>query len=264
MQDSTHNTGQKGENKSERILETELETNVPKTASNDDEQVILVEIEEDNESETISELTGVSAIQNNESIIELEHIDFSNDMSLYEAIDTRVATRNFVDREVDFEIVTKILWAAHGMTYSGGEKTINGLDAITSATEVPRYAISPASSERYINVYYIAEDGAYEYVPEDHTLVKRTDKNLLNEGSTAGNNRQIRILFTIDKDSYSNDDIWAYLTIGSCMQNVNLVANAEGLHVFSEGWFSHDGLAEGLDLKDNEEQAMLLSLGHIE
>lgn len=260
VQESTHNSERIVENTSE----AEPKTNETMTTRLGDEQVVSTEIEEAFESEITTEVTDVSVTPSNEGVIELEHIDFSNDMSLYEAIDTRVATRNFVDREVDFEIITKLLWAAHGMTYTGGDQTINGLDAVTSATEVPRYVISPAWYNRYINIYYISNDGAYEYIPEDHTLVLRTEENLLDEGTTTGNNRQFRILFTLDSGEYNYDKIWGYLTVGSCIQNVNLVANVENIHVLSEGMFNKDGLKRALGLKDSEEQVILLSFGYIE
>jgi len=129
------------------------------------------------------------------------------DMIYEEAIARRMSVRQFSDDKVSLENISTILWGVYGNF--NGTRSIETFDG-----------------RHVIKVYVLLEDGAYEYLPINHTLalVRPGDHRKIGQYDTAA----FKLGFVWDKSVCNNQSI-AAAEIGMIGQNVYLMANALGL-----------------------------------
>jgi len=138
----------------------------------------------------------------------------------------------------DVELST-ILWAAYGMTTTGG-----------------RTIYSPNGT--YITtIYVIRSDATYIYVPSNHSLMLWKMGNYLYLGQSTGAPIKFGLVWN---QSIAADEKAAMAEIGMIAQNVYFDSNALNLATLTTG-MSVDDLYE-LDLPANEKPEIIMHLGH--
>ena len=180
-------------------------------------------------------------------------------MSLLEAMERIGEKRSLSNESVELEVLSEIFWAAHGEIYTGGNSTTNGIDGISGATN-KRFTFHVGSVQEFIDVYYISTSGVYQYDFNEHSLILRSENNLLNNvdgiGSPAG-----RIFLTFDREAYGRSDQWGYLHMGMVSQNIYLACAANGLLTTSQGVFDRGILVNELNLPSSKDISIMISFG---
>ncbi|MCT4614934.1 MAG: nitroreductase family protein [Marinifilaceae bacterium] len=199
------------------------------------------------------------------SVIQLPKIKLDG-ISLLESLEKVRETKKISAKEIDLQLISELLWGAHGITYKGGNKTIHGTDAISGATlnKNERYTIPVGWYHKYIRLYYLSKEGGYEYNIEDHSLIQLTDDNLINKIQAISPKASAIFCLAVDKEKFSDPDIWAYLTMGMALQNIHLVAASHNLVAATQGMFKKESLVEGLHLANYIEPSVIVSIGFAE
>jgi hypothetical protein len=162
------------------------------------------------------------------------------DMLLEQSISRRMSFHNGYPATpiTDVELST-ILWAAYGMTPSGG-----------------RTIYSPNGTYSTM-IYVIRSDATYVYVPSNHSLHLWKTGNYLYLGQSTG--APIKFGLTWNQ-SITADEKAGMAEIGMIAQNVYFDANALDLATITTGMGVSD-LYE-LDLPTNEKPEIIMHLGH--
>ena len=138
----------------------------------------------------------------------------------------------------DQELST-ILWAAYGMTITGG-RTVYSPNGTYSTT-----------------IYVIRSEATYIYVPSNHSLLLWITGNYLDLGQNTGAPIKLGLVWN---QSIAPDEKAAMAEIGMIAQNVYFDANALDLATLTTG-MNVDDLYE-LDLPPNEKPEIIMHLGH--
>lgn len=185
-------------------------------------------------------------------------------VSAYEAMERRGETISLSDASVSEEVVSEILWAAHGITSAGRNTTTHNLDGVSGATlnANQRYTFPVANNDRFIHVYYMSPDGVFEYDIDNHALTRLSDKNILNDISSRVSRAAGRICLAIDNDSFRAGENWGYLHVGMAAQNIYLACASNNLLTGTQGVFSQNVLRNEGNLPNNIDPVLLISFGH--
>lgn len=91
-------------------------------------------------------------------IIELSKPSMRGTRTLEEVLYARRSNRHLVERPVESENISQLLWAAQGIRDASGLRT------------------APSAGQRYpLDVYLVGENGVPHYLPEDHVLEQISD-----------------------------------------------------------------------------------------
>ena len=192
----------------------------------------------------------------------LPDVRFHDSEELYELLEARKAVRSFAGGSISDQVLAEILWAGHGLVYNGGRKTVHGTDAVSGATQNPRYTIATGSTSRVLRIYYLDSGGVYEYVPEEHKLFEVSEKDLRITASRVGRNAAGKIIIAVDTNLFRYDLIWAYLYAGSVTQNMYLAGTNNGISILTEGMFNGEGVFEEAGISDAVVPLIQLSIGN--
>lgn len=212
----------------------------------------------------IGGLNSAFAQDSNNNVIALPTFKLEGPSAL-EAMERIGETKNLSQRPVDMEVVSKLLWAAHGVTYSGGDFTTHGLDGVSGATlnADTRYTYPLAWYRKFLKLYYMSTEGIYEYDMDNHKLNKLSDKNLMTEMGGTVANAAGRIFVAIDKKEHTDPEKWAFLNIGMLAQNIYLTCASNNLLTASQGIFSKDTIDNELNLPENIKLVYMISFGYL-
>jgi len=162
------------------------------------------------------------------------------DMLLERSISRRMSFHNgYPATPVTDEELSTILWAAYGVTPTGG-RTVYSPNGTYSTT-----------------IYVIRSDATYIYVPVNHSLFLWKTGNYLNLGQNTGAPIKFGLVWN---QSIASDEKAAMAEIGMIAQDVYFDANALNLATLTTGMSVND--LYQLDLPSNEKPEIIMHLGH--
>jgi len=186
--------------------------------------------------------------------IALDKAPESFGIDLASALKSRKSDREYTDKEITREDLSKILWAANGINRDNGKRT------------------APTPRGFYlVKIYVFSRTGAYFYEPTADKLIQVSGKNFMNavgKQPYVGSASQI-LAMTADLKEYKGDSPreekinLAWATAGCISQNVYLAAAA--LKIGTCFVYSAEGPAirEALQLKKEEVPLMIMPLGYL-
>jgi len=201
---------------------------------------------------------SMSAEASDMKTINLPEPVFEGNFSVERAISERRSVRAYSSKDLTVEAISRLLWAAQGVTGS------NGLRAAPSAG-----ALYP------LEIYLAKRDGLYRYIPEGHKLKKISDKNIKNDlalasrGQTFVEKAPIDIIICAVYERvtarYGKRGIrYTDIEVGHASQNVHLEAVSMGLSSVPVGAFDDDAVAKVLGLPVNEKPIYIIPVGYKE
>ena len=185
-----------------------------------------------------------------------------SDISVEEAIRARRSAREFAGRQIGLEAVGQLLWAAQGLTSSGGGRA------------------APSAGALYpLEVYLVAGEvtgldaGVYRYRPGGHRLAlhrqgdhrKRLARSALRQRWVADAPAVLVVaaVFERTRRKYGGrGERYVHMEVGHAAQNVYLQAQSLGLGTVMVGAFHDRELRRVLDLPDDESPLALMPVGH--
>ena len=187
---------------------------------------------------------------------------YKSNISVEEAISKRRSVRSYLDKSLELEEISQLLWAAQGIT--DDKKKFR---AAPSAG-----ALFPLEVFLVIGNVSLLEDGIYRYDPFNHEITKlkegdyRNDLSLAALGQSCVKNSAISIVFAGVYDritrKYGERGIrYTYMEAGHAAQNVYLQAEALGLGTVVVGAFIDDKVKDVIGMKEEETPLYILPVG---
>ncbi|AKB44039.1 SagB/ThcOx family dehydrogenase [Methanosarcina vacuolata] len=180
-----------------------------------------------------------------------------------ELIAKRRSVRRYKDRELSESVISRLLWAAQGISSNGGLRT------------------SPSAGALYpLEIHVVTgedgklEPGVYRYIPEGHTLVREIDGDMREKLSKAAllqpMIRNAPVSFVISAvypritGKYGSRGIrYAHMEAGHAAQNVCILGVELGIGTCTVGAFEDEEVRKVLKLPANEDPLYILPLGYM-
>ena len=185
--------------------------------------------------------------------IVLEKPKSNINVDLITAYQLRKSTKGFSTKEISFEDLSTILWAANGVNRPDGKRT------------------APSSYGRYYtNLYVISSGGAHLYDPHKHELAFVTAENIKKQIARqkyVGEASHI-ILMTADLSKFhpkvqeEAKKLVGYATAGFIGQNIYLITNALDLGASFVLGIKKEVIREKLKLKEDEIPLCVMPIGY--
>ncbi len=212
----------------------------------------------------LSIILAVSTVtlgKENDQRTSLPPVESKGEMSLEEAIQLRRSVREFGRRNLALEDVSQLLWAAQGITATGGFRT------------------APSAGALYpLELYVVAGSveglaaGVYRYQPENHELVHVASGDLRKPLASAALDQNwvrrvpavlvIASVYERSMGKYGHRGRrYAHIEVGHAAQNVYLQAAARGLATVLVGAFDDEEVQEVLGLPPDHEPLGLMPVG---
>lgn len=180
----------------------------------------------------------------------------STNKSIEECIGARRSIRRFKDKDLTYEEIANILWAAQGIT-----------DKNRSLRAAPS-----AGATYPLEIFIAKKDGLFRYIPQTHALKKEKTEDLRKDIAKAALNQMfiadaglviiITAVFDRTTSRYGDRGIrYVYNEVGHCAQNIHLEAVALGLGSVPIGAYDDDKLKEILGL-EQEEPLYIIPVGY--
>lgn len=180
-----------------------------------------------------------------------------------ELIAKRRSVRRYKDNKLSEPIISRLLWAAQGISSEDGLRTSPSAGALYP---LEIHIVIGGGSE--------LEPGVYRYVPEDHTLVREIAGDMREKLSKAALSqpmiRNAPISFVISAvyaritGKYGNRGFrYTYMEAGHAAQNISLMGVELGIGTCTIGAFEDEKVKSVLKLPANEEPLYILPLGYI-
>ncbi|MEE8163144.1 MAG: SagB/ThcOx family dehydrogenase [Anaerolineae bacterium] len=178
------------------------------------------------------------------------------EISLEEALARRRSVRSFTEEELTLEEISRLLWAAQGMTADWGGRT------------------APSAGALYpLEVYVATANGLYHYVPQGHRVISESQDDLRLKLWEAGLRqdwiREAPAVFVITaiyertaKKYGGRAERYVKLEAGHTCQNILLQAVALDLGAVPIGAFYDDQVQAALSLPTDHEPLYLIPVGH--
>jgi len=192
------------------------------------------------------------------SVISLPPAQTAGGMSLTEALAQRRSQRAFSSKPLSREQIGQLCWAAQGITRKEG-----GLRTAPSAM-----ALYP------IHVFVVSDEGACEYVPQEHALRPLTLDGALSKlrkaaGQAVVDAAPVSIVLAMEPDRLKakcgdKSERYSLLEVGHIAQNVLLQATAMGLVSLPAGGIDEGKVGAALDLPKGLRPVYVLPLGYAE
>ncbi len=188
--------------------------------------------------------------------------------SIEETLALRRSIRSFIDKPIDINQLSQILWAAYGISDPyRGFKTAPSAGA-TFPTEI--YVVVKENSVS-IEDHYL-EPGSYKYLVEKHAILLKKRGELVHRLTeaclgqewvkTAAVNIVLSAVFERTTSYYGRRGIrYVYIEIGHIGQNIYLEATALGLGCVAIGAFYDEEVKQVVGLHDNEEPIYVMPIG---
>ncbi len=180
-------------------------------------------------------------------------------LSLEEAILKRRSQRTFLEKEVTFEQISQLLWAAQGIT---GKRDNIDLRAAPSAG-----ALYP------VELYVLTREGLFHYVPKGHYL-EVVHKEDARAALSAAALRQEVIKFApmtvvisavyprVTVKYGQRGEMYTHMEAGHIAQNVHLQAVSLGLSSVPMGAFEEEKVKKLLSLPEDQEPLYMIPVGY--
>lgn len=178
-------------------------------------------------------------------------------VSLEEALARRRSIREFAPAPLTQAELSQLLWAAQGLTGTGGHRT------------------APSAGALYpVELYVATPEGLFQYVPEGHRIARRIDHDVRDALRRAALGQEsvgeAPAVFAITavpartevKYGPSRTPRYLAMEAGHIAQNILLEATAMGLGGVPAGAFDDEKLARALDLPSGQVALYLVPVGH--
>ena len=192
-------------------------------------------------------------------IIKLPDPKEKSNISLEESIKRRRSERNLSGKGLSLEQIGQLLWACQGVTDKNG-----------------RYRSAPSAGATYpLEIYLVAGDGMFHYIPEQHSIKRIKDMDLRGELSQAClgqgfvKDAAIDIVICADFERTTGrygerGKNYVYIEVGHAAENLHLQAAAEGLGSVPVGAFSDLKVKKVLGLSEELVPIYVVPVGYIE
>lgn len=180
-----------------------------------------------------------------QSEIVLPALNLQSGLSVMNALNQRATSRNFVDKDLSPEQLSKILWAANGVNRYDTQKRVN-----------------PVANGVYcVEVYAVTREGIYLYDAANHKLKLIAEGNYRMTTTTGQNfvgNAAVNLVFVEKPDAWSSlrkippreaQLSCANIAVGAMVQSVALAAETEGLGNCVRGSINREKFAKVAGLK---------------
>ena len=172
---------------------------------------------------------------------------------LMEALAARQSTRQYADRPIGLERLSRLLWAATGVSREDSGKR-------TAPT---------ARDRRDLTVYVAAASGLFYYLPDEHALeaVKAADVRAATGKQEFVADAPINLVYVSDLSVMGDTPLeqrhlYAGSHAGFVAQNVYLFCASEGLATVVRAYFDRDALTAALDLGPDQLVVLAQTIGH--
>ena len=191
-----------------------------------------------------------------EDIVVLEAPDTKGRITVEAAISKRRSVRGFSGKDLTYNEIGQLLWAAQGITDRKG------------------YRSSPSAGALYpLEVYLIKKDGLYKYIPDGHKIKKISSKDLRGplqsaalfqpSVKTASIDIVICAVYERVTSKYGNRGIrYTDIEVGHAAQNVHLQAIALDLDSVPIGAFNDNTVSKLLSLPEDETPLYIIPIGY--
>ncbi|MBN2121209.1 MAG: SagB/ThcOx family dehydrogenase [Candidatus Omnitrophica bacterium] len=182
--------------------------------------------------------------------IKLNSPDLTRGKLLMQALKERKSTRSFSSKELNLDILSNILWAAHGINRPDGRRT--------SPTAV---------NWQEIEIYLAMEKGLYVYKPQEHLLAPVMAKDIREFTGVQDFTKDapLNLIYVADfsKMETKRDDQLFYSATDTAFisQNVYLFCASEGLATVILGWVEKNKLARIMNLKKHQKVILTQPVG---
>ena len=189
----------------------------------------------------------------------LPALNLNCELSVMEALNQRISNRNFVDRDLSPEQLSKILWAANGVNRYDTQKRVN-----------------PAALGVYsVEVYAVTREGIYLYDAANHKLklVAEGDfRAVTTTGQSFVTKASVNLVYVETPNVWTNARqnppresqlSFANIAVGSMVQSVALAAQTEGLGNCVRGSINRDEFKKIAKLSDEKNILLAQSVGFV-
>ncbi len=177
----------------------------------------------------------------------------SINVDLITAFQLRKSTKSFSTKEISFEDLSTILWAANGINREDGKRT------------------APSSyGKYYIDLYVVSNTGIYRYDANKHELAfiagENVKKQIAKQKYVGEASHIIVLAVDLSKFHPSTKEKakmpFAYATAGCIAQNVYLITNALNLGASFVFNIRPEVIRERLRLKDDQTPLCVMPIGY--
>jgi SagB-type dehydrogenase family enzyme len=183
--------------------------------------------------------------------------------SIEKLIKKRRSVRRYTDRELSESVISRIVWAAQGISSKDGLRT------------------SPSAGALFpLDVHVVAgegsglEPGTYRYIPDEDALVQEVEGDIREKLSIAALSQPmiknafvsivISAVYPRITSKYGKRGIrYAHMEAGHAAQNVYLLGTELGIGTCAVGAFDDEEVKKILKLPANEDPLYILPLGYI-
>ena len=183
--------------------------------------------------------------------IVLEKPKASVGIDLMKALQLRKSTKSYITKEISFEALSTILWAANGVNREKGKRT------------------APSSYGRhYMDIYVVSNQGVHLYDPLKHCLRVVLNENIKTLIAVQKYVEEASHIIVMVADSTRFHPLTkikmaaAYATAGCIAQNIYLTANSMNLGTCLVVNLKADVIRDKLKLKEHETPVFIMPLGY--
>jgi SagB-type dehydrogenase family enzyme len=183
--------------------------------------------------------------------------DGGGSSALEAALQQRRTVREFSAEPLSMDQISKLLWAAQGITNNEGRRT------------------APSAGATFpLELYLVTSEGLFQYVPSDHSLVQLGQQDLREELCAASLDQEFiqeapaTIVFTAvfarteQRYGRTRTPRYVHLEVGHAAQNVLLQATALDLGAVPIGAYEDDRVHRVLGLPADHIPLYLVTVGH--
>ena len=194
-----------------------------------------------------------------QSEINLPTFNLNGELSVMKALNQRISSRNFIDKDLTAEQLAKILWAANGVNRYDTQKRVN-----------------PAALGVYsVEVYAVTREGIYLYDAANHKLklVAEGDfRAVTTTGQSFVTKASVNLVYVETPNVWTNARqnppresqlSFANIAVGSMVQSVALAAQTEGLGNCVRGSINRDEFKKIAKLSDEKNILLAQSVGFV-
>lgn len=179
-------------------------------------------------------------------------------LSVMAALNQRMSSRNFVNKELTPAQLSKILWAANGINRENGKRTVPVALGVYS-----------------VEVYAVTKEGIYLYDVENHKLqlIAEGDfRSTTTTGQSFVSKAALNLVYVETPTAWESSRrmpprdsqlAFANITVGAMVQSVALAAETEGLGNCVRGSINRDEFTKIAKLSADKNILLAQSVGYI-
>lgn len=194
--------------------------------------------------------------------ITLSEPNKQSNLSIEEALLNRRSIRDFIDKQISLNKLSQLLWSAQGITSISNKRT------------------SPSAGGTYpIEIFVLVKNvenlnqGLYQYIPQEHSLIKIFEEDKSSELMQASLNQEyiydasFNIIICADfdrtKEVYGNrGERYVYMEAGHVSQNIYLQSESLNLGTVVIGAFEDNRVKKILNLDDKLDPLYIMPIGY--